>query len=105
MSKTIDELKNLIAACEDEMMTMGEFQALAFRILMEDDIKLLKEGWGSAVSSTCCCRYPHNLKDTYVRADLIVTPHGYSVEPKGSWWRQLWRIVHKPKLISIRGGC
>ena len=109
MSDTTEQLKHLLAAYDDELITNGEFQARAFLILMEEEMKSLKKGFGHAVSSTCCCRYPHNIKDSYVSAEIFIHPHGYAIQPKGSRWKQFKNIIislfRKPKLITIRGGC
>lgn len=109
MSDTTEKLKHLLEAYDDEIITNGEFQAYAFLILMEDELLPLKKGHGHAVSTTCDCRYPHNIEDSYVSAELFIHPHGYAIQPKGPWWKQMWNIIvslfRKPKLIHIRGGC
>lgn len=109
MSDTTEKLKHLLAVYDEELITNGEFQAYAFQILMEHEFKSLKEGYGHAVSSTCNCRYPHNIQDSYISAEIFIHPHGYAIQPKDVWWKQIGHILmslfRKPKLITIRGGC
>jgi hypothetical protein len=88
----LTKLRTLIQGYDDGLLTSGELQALAFQALMEDDIDFLKRGLGTSVMTTCCCRYPHNLKDSYIKAEIEIGPHGYSIAPKPSIFKRIVRL-------------
>lgn len=103
---SVNNLKNLIDAYEHDMiLTRGEFNILAFNILMHDQLQEVRAGNIVGGGLTCCCGNGHTDND-YMECDLSIHPHGYSINKKGSLWQRLKKALFpKTKWMRISGGC